>query len=208
MQDAARAHRHHSHRASKEGSQRLRKVLPSWRRSLLHTRVLATENCVSVPISFLLTLFRRLFSVLSSACLKCEIASRVFQPGESFLCDSENGWIVCSSSHHGHTALLQLLIRSSFNKRRCGQTSGADTGILSRRLSRYIFRFTFITFNCLLLPLVEMPVCCLDLIQLIINVTEERRNVFLCKCRLLLLLNSLSLPRDHMVLCCLDVKMM
>ena len=99
----------------------------------------------------------------------------------------------------------QLLIRS---KRRCGQTSGADTGILSRRLSRYIFRFTFITFNCLLLPWVETPLCCLDVIQLIINVTEERRNIFLCKCRLLLLHNSLSLPRDKMLLCCLDVMMM
>ena len=144
------------------------------------------RRIASVSQFHFFTLFRHLFSVLSSACLKCEIASRVFQPGESFLCDSENGWIVCSSRHHGHTALLQLLIRSSFNKRRCGQTSGTDTGILSRRLSRYIFRFTFITFNCLLLPWVEMPLCCLDLIQLIINVAEERRNVFLCKCRLLL----------------------
>ena len=207
MQDAARSHRHHGHRASNEGSRRLRKVLQSQRRSLLECRVrkimLASQFHVYLPCLGT-CLAKSLSSVLNVKSLVGSLNQERALVGAFSVRVKTDG----SFAALVIMVTLQLLIRSSFNKTRCGQTSGADTGILSRRLSRYIFRFTFITFNCLLLPWVEMPVCCLDVIQLIINVAEERRNVFLCKCRLLLLLNSLSLPRDHMVLCCLDVKMM
>ena len=48
------------------------------------------DNCAGVPISHLHTVFRRLFSIVSSS---------TFNQEKALLCDCENQWIVCSFSH-------------------------------------------------------------------------------------------------------------
>ena len=67
------------------------------------------DLCNGIPISHLLTVIRRLFSIVSEKCLKCESASGHFQPGEGqsrgLFRDYENfSDGLFAALHHSYTA--------------------------------------------------------------------------------------------------------